>query len=116
MSVAAALNDRELAYVHLNYQPTITAAEVPAGFGARFRQAYKGTLMAAGGFDRELAQAELKKGDLDLVAFGSSYIANPDLVERMQNGWPLAESDRSTFYGVVGAKGYTDYPAYQHRG
>nr|WP_294864502.1 alkene reductase [uncultured Pseudogulbenkiania sp.] len=115
MSVAAALNDRELAYVHLNYQPTITAAEVPAGFGARFRQAYKGTLMAAGGFDHELAQAELEKGDLDLIAFGTSYIANPDLVERMQNGWPLAESDRSTFYGVIGAKGYTDYPAYQHR-
>jgi N-ethylmaleimide reductase len=114
MSVAAALNDRQLAYVHLNYQPTITAAEVPAGFGARFRQAYQGTLMAAGGFDRELAQAELKKGNLDLIAFGSSYIANPDLVERMQNGWPLAESDRSTFYGVIGAKGYTDYPAYRH--
>lgn len=114
MSVAAALNDRALAYVHLNYQPTITAAEVPAGFGARFRQAYKGTLMAAGGFNRELAQAELEKGDLDLIAFGTSYIANPDLVERMHNGWPLAESDHSTFYGVIGAKGYTDYPAYQH--
>lgn len=113
VSVAAALNDRELAYVHLNYQPTITAAEVPAGFGARFRQAYKGTLMAAGGFDREIAQAELEKGDLDLIAFGSSYIANPDLVERMQNGWPLAESDRSTFYGVIGSKGYTDYPEYE---
>lgn len=115
VSVAAALNDRKLAYVHLNYQPTITAADVPAGFGARFRQAYQGTLMAAGGFDHEIAQAELEKGDLDLFAFGSTYIANPDLVERMQNGWPLAESDRSTFYGVIGAKGYTDYPAYQQQ-
>lgn len=115
MSIAAALNDRELAYVHLNYQPTITAAEVPAGFGARFRQTYQGALMAAGGFDQDLAQTELEKGDIDLVAFGTSYIANPDLVERMQNGWPLAESDRSTFYGVIGAKGYTDYPAYQQQ-
>jgi 2,4-dienoyl-CoA reductase-like NADH-dependent reductase (Old Yellow Enzyme family) len=113
MSIAAALNARKLAYVHLNYQPTITAAEVPTGFGARFRQAYKGTLMAAGGFDLELAQTELEKGDLDLFAFGTSYIANPDLVERMRNGWPLTESDRSTFYGVIGAKGYTDYPKYE---
>lgn len=113
MSVAATLNERELAYVHLNYQPTITVAEVPDNFGAHFRQAYKGTLIAAGGFDRELAEAELKKGNIDLVAFGTAYIANPDLVERMQNEWPLAESDRSTFYGVVGAKGYTDYPTYQ---
>ena len=111
-SVAAAFNERKLAYVHLNYQPTITAAEVPAGFGAAFRKAYQGTLIGAGGFTRELAEAELAKGDLDLCAFGTSYIANPDLVERMQNGWPLAEPDRSTFYGVIGAKGYTDYPAF----
>lgn len=113
VSVAAALNGRELAYVHLNYQPTITAAEVPAGFGAQFRQAYRGTLVGAGGFTRELAEAELVKGNLDLIAFGTPYIANPDLVERMQHGWPLAESDRSTYYGVIGSKGYTDYPAYE---
>lgn len=111
-SVAEALNERELAYVHLNYQPTITTAEVPAGFGASFRAAYRGTLIGAGGFDRALAEAELEKGHLDLIAFGTSFIANPDLVERMRNGWPLAESDRSTFYGVIGAKGFTDYPAY----
>lgn len=111
-SVALALNERELAYVHLNYQPTISAAEVPAEFGARFRQAYRGTIIGAGGFDRELAEAELEKGDLDLIAFGTSYIANPDLVERMQNDWPLAEADRATFYGVIGAQGYTDYPSF----
>lgn len=113
MSVAAELNVRELAYVHLNYQPTITAANVPAGFGAKFRKAYQGTLIAAGGFNREIADAELRKGELDLIAFGTAYIANPDLVERMKHGWPLAESDRSTFYGVIGAKGYTDYPRYE---
>ncbi|WP_179877530.1 alkene reductase [Rhizobium anhuiense] len=112
MSVASALNERDLAYVHLNYQPTITAALVPAGFSAAFRKAYRGTLIAAGGFDRELAEAELAKGEHDLIAFGTSYIANPDLVERMRNGWPLAQSDPSTFYGVIGAKGYTDYPAF----
>ncbi|MEX0141417.1 OsmC family protein [Massilia sp. LMS1-1-1.1] len=42
------------------------------------------------------------------------FISNPDLVERMQNNWPLADSDRSTYYGASGAPshGYTDYPAY----
>jgi hypothetical protein len=41
--------------------------------------------------------------------------ASPDLVERMQNNWPLAESDRTTYYGVSGSpeKGYTDYPNYE---
>lgn len=114
MSMAEALNEKDLAYVHLNYQPTIVAAETPEGFGAAFRQAYKGTLIAAGGFNKDIAESELKKGDLDLIAFGTPFIANPDLVERMQHGWPLAEGDRSTYYGVseTAAKGYTDYPKY----
>ncbi len=57
----------------------------------------------------------MEKGDVDLIAFGVPYIANPDLVERMQNNWPLAESDRTTYYGVSGSpeKGYTDYPNYE---
>lgn len=114
MELAAALGHRNLAYVHLNYQPTITAAEVPEGFGRQFCRAYRGTLIGAGGFTKDLAESELEKGDLDLIAFGMPYIANPDLVERMKHGWPLAESDRSTYYGVTGAlsQGYTDYPTY----
>ncbi len=112
-SVAAALNERELAYVHLNYQPTVKEAPLPNGFCKSFRALYQGTVIGAGGFTTELAEAELENGNHDLIAFGTSYIANPDLVERMRNGWPLAESDRSTFYGVIGAKGYTDYEPYQ---
>jgi N-ethylmaleimide reductase len=45
-----------------------------------------------------------------LIAFGKLYIANPDLVERLQRGAPLNAPDKATFYGG-GAKGYTDYPA-----
>ncbi|HEL3259901.1 alkene reductase [Xanthomonas perforans] len=112
-SVAYELNERALAYVHLNYQTTISAAGTPEGFGAAFRKAYQGTLIGAGGFTQAIAEAELAKGELDLIAFGTQFISNPDLVERMKNGWPLAEPDRSTFYGVIGAKGYTDYPSYQ---
>lgn len=112
-SVTAALNQRKLAYVHINYQTTISAAGTPAGFGAAFRKAYQGTLIGAGGFTQEIAEAELAKGELDLIAFGTNFISNPDLVERMKNGWPLAEPDRSTFYGVIGSRGYTDYPVYE---
>lgn len=112
MSMATVLNDRNLAYVHLNYQPTISAAETSDDFGTKFRQAYRGTLIAAGGFNQQVAEEELEQGNLDLIAFGMPFIANPDLVERMQHGWPLAESDPSTYYGVIGAKGYTDYPVY----
>ncbi|MES3707412.1 alkene reductase [Pseudomonas putida] len=109
ISVAAELNERDLAFVHLNYQPTLEAVPFPQGFYQQFRSRYKGTVIGAGGFTAELAETELQNGDHDLIAFGTPYIANPDLVERMQNGWPLAPSDPSTFYGVIGAKGYTDY-------
>lgn len=112
-SIASELNERELAFVHLNYQPTLDAVPFPRGFYRHFRSLYKGTVIGAGGFNAQLAEAELQNGNHDLIAFGTSYIANPDLVERMQNGWPLAPSDHSTFYGVIGAKGYTDYLPHQ---
>jgi 2,4-dienoyl-CoA reductase-like NADH-dependent reductase (Old Yellow Enzyme family) len=38
------------------------------------------------------------------------YIANPDLVERLATGAPLAEVDWKTVY-ASGPRGYTDYPA-----
>lgn len=107
---------RELAYVHLYYQPTYETAPIEAeSFKTLFRKVFQGTIIAAGGFNRQSAEAALEKGDVDLIAFGVPYIANPDLVERMQNNWPLAESDRTTYYGVSGSpeKGYTDYPNYE---
>lgn len=112
LSLAEALNTRRLAYVHLSDQLTIGAEAIPDGFATQWRQAYQGTLIAAGGFTRTLAEAVLAKGDLDLVAFGRPFIANPDLVERMRHDWPLAEGDRATFYGIDGnpTRGYTDYP------
>ncbi|MER8077517.1 MULTISPECIES: alkene reductase [Acinetobacter calcoaceticus/baumannii complex] len=115
-NIALALGQRELAYVHLYYQPTYETAPIEAeSFKTLFRKVFQGTIIAAGGFNRQSAEAALAKGDVDLIAFGVPYIANPDLVERMQNNWPLAESDRTTYYGVNGSpeKGYTDYPNYE---
>lgn len=65
--------------------------------------------MVNNGYDLSLAQHALHDG-ADLVAFGKTYIANPDLVARLKQGGPFNEPDKATFYGG-GAKGYTDYPA-----
>ena len=46
----------------------------------------------------------------DLVAFGRPYIANPDLVEGLATGPPLAEVGWETVYGS-GPRGDFDYPA-----
>lgn len=116
--IGEALSQRRLAYVHLYFQPTYaTAPSIAEKFRADFRKSFGGTIIAAGGFDHDVAEERLNNNEIDLVAFGVPFIANPDLVERMKHGWPLAESDRATYYGVSGSpeKGYTDYPVYQEQ-
>ncbi|MEX0491698.1 hypothetical protein AB3X31_01185 [Raoultella terrigena] len=69
-------------------------------------------LILAGGMTHDQALAMIERCEIDLAAFGANYISNPDLVARMQNGLPLSEPNRETFYGG-NAKGYIDYPPYQ---
>jgi N-ethylmaleimide reductase len=79
-----------------------------------FREVFHGPLMGNCGYDRDSAKAAIARGAADLIAIGRPFISNPDLVERYQNGWPLAPlGDPSTWYsGGHAEKGYTDYPAY----
>lgn len=58
----------------------------------------------------EQAQAVLDAGVADAVAFGRTFLANPDLPERLRTGAPLNPSDPKTWFSQ-GAEGYTDYPA-----
>jgi 2,4-dienoyl-CoA reductase-like NADH-dependent reductase (Old Yellow Enzyme family) len=116
LELARELSKRNLAYVHLSDQETLGEQGIPQGFVADFRAAYTGTLIVAGGYDKQRGIAALDANKADLIAIGRGFISNPDLVERMKNDWPLVEADRANFYGE-GNKGYTDYPAYQeHRG
>jgi N-ethylmaleimide reductase len=110
------LSTRGIAYLHL-IEPRATAeqlglntAGIPESAATLFRQAFKGPLIAAGGFGRESAAAAIEKGQADAVAFGRDFISNPDLPLRLMLGAKLNPYDRSTFYGG-GAAGYTDYPA-----
>jgi len=73
------------------------------------RRRFKHTYLANNGYDLELANARLAEGKADLVAFGRAFISNPDLVERLKIGAPLAALNPATLYGG-GAEGYTDYP------
>ncbi|TCQ97183.1 alkene reductase [Neorhizobium sp. JUb45] len=113
LCLAEELNFRKPAYVHLSDQLTMGLPGIPDGFAASFCDGFRGTLIAAGGFDREKGEKAIAEGHLSLIAIGKDFISNPDLVERMKNGWPLAEPDRATFYGQWGEKGYTDYPSYK---
>lgn len=74
------------------------------------RQRFKNTWIGNNGYDLELASTQLAQGKADLFAFGRPFISNPDLVERLKTGAPLAPLNPETLYGG-GAQGYTDYPS-----
>jgi N-ethylmaleimide reductase len=109
LALAAKLGAMSLAYLHLVDHSSMGAPPVPAAFKAQLREAFGGTFIASGGLDRQSAERVIDAGQGDLVAFGRAWLANPDLIERMQAGLPLNPPDTSTFY-TPGAKGYTDYP------
>lgn len=107
--LANKLSKRSLSYVHLSDQQTLGEQAIPDGFIEKFRAAFDGPLIIAGGFDKQRAEAYLRDGKADLIGFGRPYIANPDLAERLANDWPLNDVNRETLYGGD-EKGYTDYP------
>jgi N-ethylmaleimide reductase len=113
--VAEKLNGGALTYLHIINPAIVGAIEkgIEPDPGALrmlelMRERYRGTLIIAGGFDQETADAWLRQGKADLIAFGRKFLANPDLPERFRSGASLNADDPSTYYGG-GAKGYTDY-------
>lgn len=108
---AQALNKFDLAYLHI-----FEAIEADIRHGAtvvptsHLKERFQGTLIVNGGYDKTRGDTVLSTGAADLVAFGTLYIANPDLPERFALNAPLNQADPTTFYGG-GEKGYTDYPA-----
>jgi len=109
LKLAAELSSRKLAYVHISDQTKWADASIPKNYLKEFRQAYHGTLILAGGYLKANGQAALDADEADLIAVGKPFLANPDLVERLRNNWPLNEPDRATFY-TAGTQGYIDYP------
>ncbi|QPF91032.1 alkene reductase [Bradyrhizobium commune] len=109
---AQQLNRFGLAYLHL-IEPRIDGSKLradglPPVAAHQLRRVFKGPIIAAGGFERDSAEAIVDTGDADLVAFGRHFAANPDLVQRLRRNLPLNPHDRDTFYGG-GERGYTDY-------
>lgn len=73
------------------------------------RPNFGATIIANGGLDPVSGNALVASGSANMVSFGRSFIANPDLVARMERGGPYNEPDAVRFYGG-GDGGYLDYP------
>jgi N-ethylmaleimide reductase len=98
-----------IVYLHVVEGATGGPREVaPFDFDG-LRRRFTRTYLANNGYDLPLANARLGEGKADLFAFGRAFISNPDLVERLMTGAPLAALNPATLYGG-GAQGYIDYP------
>jgi N-ethylmaleimide reductase len=108
--VAGALSGKDLAYLHVveAFMEGAVSGEQTFDY-TKLKEAFSGTYIANGGYDRQRADAVLTQGHADLVSFGMLSLANPDLPERLFKGGPFNAPDQDTFYGG-GAEGYTDYP------
>jgi len=73
------------------------------------RKAYKGVLVSNLGYGLEDGEKEIEDGRADAIAFGTKFLANPDLVHRAEKGLELNAPNQATFYGK-GDDGYNDYP------
>ena len=101
-----------IAYVSLAEADWDNAPELPETFRNAVRSNFSGKVIYAGKYTVERAVRVVKAGWGDLIAFGRPFIANPDLPERIAQGWPLNAVDPATMYGGTD-KGYTDYPSYR---
>ncbi len=110
--LADRLSKLGIAYIHL-VEPVggkLGAISPDAQMAPFIRKKFDGALILNGGYDKDSATRAIEDGLADLVAFGTPFLANPDLPERFRNDAPLNREDPSTFY-TGEEKGYTDYPA-----
>ncbi|MDB5707295.1 MAG: alkene reductase, partial [Sphingomonas bacterium] len=74
------------------------------------RQVFPGPLVLNSDYVGANAQEALDSGVADAISFGRTFLANPDLPVRLQQGAALNPDDMATWYSQ-GPEGYTDYPA-----
>lgn len=107
-TLAIELSKLGLVYIHVVDHSAMGAPAVSPKVKQLIRDHFKGTYILSGGYNRERAELDLLEKRGDLVAFGSSFISNPNLVEKLQKNLPLTAPDQATFY-TADEKGYNDY-------
>lgn len=106
--VATKLSELNIAYLHVMRSDFFQAQKGDVVTPAR--AAFKGVLISNMGYTAEEATKAIADGLVDAVAFGTSFLANPDLPARIRAGVALNAPNAATFY-TPGPVGYTDYPA-----
>jgi N-ethylmaleimide reductase len=106
--LAGRLNACDLAYLHVMRGDFLQ--QQSGDVLTPMRAHYNGVLIANMGYTSDEASAAIATGSVDAVAFGTGFLANPDLPARIRAGASLNPPNPATFYSP-GPEGYTDYPA-----
>ncbi len=105
-----------LAYTHYIEGVTYTTHDSPDEIDfAELRRRGPGAYIGNNELGVEQAEAMLSNGEADLISFARAFIANPDLVERIRTGAPLADAPQEYWYGGD-ETGYSDWPAMERSG
>ena len=109
-----ALSEIGLLYIHDIEGVTQQTRESDTVNFSALRKRFSGAYIANNQYTLDLAEEVLAAGDADLFSFGRPFLANPDLVDRLRTGAPLAEAPKEYWYGG-GANGYSDWPGMDGR-
>nr|PNR55510.1 hypothetical protein PHYPA_006407 [Physcomitrium patens] len=101
-----------LAYIHLT-EPEFSFIKDNFKWAPQYAHVTKRRitpLLVSGGHTLDTGNEAIGSGYADLVGYGRTFIANPDLVKRFAKDAQLNTLNSSTIYGDYTARGYTDYP------
>ncbi|WP_144112802.1 alkene reductase [Paraburkholderia sp. BCC1886] len=106
----SALSELGLLYIHDIEGVTQVSRETGSEVSfSELRKRFNGAYIANNQYTLSLAEKTLASGDADLFSIGRPFIANPDLVDRLRAGAPLAEAPKEYWYGGD-STGYSDWP------
>jgi N-ethylmaleimide reductase len=110
--LAKEIDKLKIAYIHLINPLSTGAYHASHSLLKQIRKCFTGKLIFCGGLDKAIAEKILKEEFADFVAFGRSFVSNPDLVFRMRHDLELNDLNIDTLY-TSGEKGYIGYPEYR---
>jgi 2,4-dienoyl-CoA reductase-like NADH-dependent reductase (Old Yellow Enzyme family) len=111
VAVAQALGELKISFLELRASRTVSTFR-PAlrQLAPAIRRKFQGPMVLNQDYGLEDALEAVKSGAADAIAFGRTFLANPDLPRRLAEKAALNTADPTTFY-TPGPVGYIDYPA-----
>ena len=99
----AALNERELAYVHGGiFDDSMRFASLDNQTTSEYLRAhYTGNLVGVGSYSFDSAKQAISDNKFDLIAIGRPFIANPDYISKVTNDEELVAYDDSMLSELV---------------